>query len=110
MDCEISAVLTNANQTLPLAQLGETKFRISSKSWFLTYPQCPVGKTLAMELLKSKRPVKGVVVASEKHEDGSPHLHAFILLKSRYDCTNCHIWQHRISCMFPQLNIQMTVN
>ena len=37
MDCEISAVLTNANQTLPLAKLGENKFRIDSKSWFLTY-------------------------------------------------------------------------
>ena len=37
-----------------------------------------------MELLKPKRPVKGMVVASEKHEDGSPHLHAFVLLKSRY--------------------------
>ena len=60
MDCEISAVLTNANQTLPLAKLGENKFRIDSKSWFLTYPKCPVGKTLAMELLKSKRPVKRV--------------------------------------------------
>ena len=34
MDCEISAVLTNANQTPPLAKLGEKKFRISSKSWF----------------------------------------------------------------------------
>ena len=64
MDCEISAVLTNANQTTPLAQLGETKFRVSSKSWFLTYPKCPVGKTLAMELLKSKKPAKGMVVAS----------------------------------------------
>ena len=35
MDCEISAELTNANQTLPLAKLGENKFRIDSKSWFL---------------------------------------------------------------------------
>ena len=77
MDCEISAVLTNANQTSPL-QLEETKFRISSKSWFLTYPKCPVGKALAMELLKPKRPVKGMVVASEKHEDGSPiYTHSF---------------------------------
>ena len=38
MDCEISAELTNANQTLPLAKLGGNKFRIASKSWFLTYP------------------------------------------------------------------------
>ena len=78
MDCEISAVLTSTNQALPLAKLGENKFRIDSKSWFLLYPKCPVGKTLAMELLKSKRPVKGMVVASEKHEDGSPiYTHSF---------------------------------
>ena len=78
MDCEISAVLTNANQTLPLAQLEETKFRISSKSWFLTYPKCPVGKALAMELLKPKRPVKGMVVASRSTRMGPPiYTHSF---------------------------------
>ena len=109
MDCEISAVLTNANQTSPL-QLGETKFRITSKSWFLTYPKCPVGKTLAMELLKSKRPVKGMVVASEKHEDGSPHLHAFILLKSRYDCTNCHFWDINVGDEVYHPNVQSCRN
>ena len=92
MDCEISAELTNANQTLPLAKLGENKFRIDSKSWFLTYPQCPMGKTLALELLRAKKPVRGMVVAAEKHEDGSPHIHAYVLLKTRYNCTNCHFW------------------
>ena len=110
MDCEISAVLTNANETTPLAQLGETKFRISSKSWFLTYPKCPVGKTLAMELLKPKRPVKGMVVASEKHEDGSPHLHAFVLLKSRYDCTNCHFWDINVGDEVYHPNVQKCRN
>ena len=29
MDCEISAVLTNANQITPLAKLEENKFRIA---------------------------------------------------------------------------------
>ena len=38
MDCEISAVLTNANQITPLAKLEENKFRIDSKSWFLYVP------------------------------------------------------------------------
>ena len=46
MDCEISAELTNANQTLPLAKLGENKFRIDSKSWFL-----PPGSTLGAACL-----------------------------------------------------------
>ena len=37
MDCEISAVLTNANQITPLAKLEENKFRIDSKSWSQTH-------------------------------------------------------------------------
>ena len=59
-----------------------------------------------MELLKPKRPVKGMVVASEKHEDGSPHLHAFVLLKSRYDCTNCHFWDINVGDEVYHPNVQ----
>ena len=45
-----------------------------------------------MELLKAKKPVKGMVVASEKHEDGSPHVHAFILLDKAFNCQNARFW------------------
>ena len=49
-----------------------------------------------MELLKSKKPAKGMVVASEKHEDGSPHLHAFVLLNTRYDCRDSRFWDLQV--------------
>jgi len=96
MDCEISAELTTAKCDPLLAKLGENKFRIDAKSWFLTYPKCPVGKTLALELLRAKKAVKGMVVAAEKHEDGSPHIHAYVLLNTRYNCTNPRFWDLRV--------------
>ena len=77
MDCEISAVLTNANQTLPLRSLRKPNLEFHLSLGF-SHTKCPVGKALAMELLKPKRPVKGMVVASEKHEDESPiYTHSF---------------------------------
>ena len=39
------------------------RFRICSRSWFLTYPKCSLGKEEALALLKAKRPAKGIVVA-----------------------------------------------
>ena len=60
------------------------KFRIQSKSWFLTYPKLDKSKEEALALLKNKlagKPYVGMVVCRELHEDGSPHIHAFVLLK-----------------------------
>ena len=37
-----------------------------------------------------------MVVASEKHEDGSPHLHAFVLLNTRYDCRDSRFWDLQV--------------
>lgn len=49
------------------------------KGWFLTYPQCDVSKENALEYFKSIGITEGIV-CEEKHEDGSPHLHAYIKL------------------------------
>ena len=51
-----------------------------------------------------------MVVASEKHEDGSPHIHAFILLKTRYCCTNCHFWDLNVGDAVYHPNIQKCRN
>lgn len=54
-------------------------FHISGKNFFLTYPQCPVGKTVALDLLKL---VFGddahFCVVQERHLDGNFHLHALV--------------------------------
>lgn len=52
--------------------------RHSIKAWFLTYPQCADSKEQLMDKL---RPLSiEAIVCEEKHEDGSPHLHAFCRL------------------------------
>lgn len=48
------------------------------KGWFLTYPQNDASKEFLMDKLKPLG--EEIIVCEEKHEDGSPHLHAFIKL------------------------------
>jgi len=69
-------------------------FRIDSRSWFLTYPKCGLTKDNAMLLLKEKLSDKflGVVIARELHEDGTPHLHVYVLLKRKFNCKNALYW------------------
>ena len=55
-----------------------------AKGWFCTWPQCPIPKELALKLLDGVLGgIKEYVIAEEKHEDGSPHLHAFLKLNRR---------------------------
>lgn len=53
-------------------------FRLQGKSMILTYPQCDVTKEHAMLQLKRIRDPFYVCVSQERHEDGNPHLHAFV--------------------------------
>lgn len=69
-----------------------TRFDIDSKSWFLTWPQCPLTKEHCLTLLRAKRTITAAVVSRELHEDGSPHLHAYVLLERRYRVRNPRFW------------------
>lgn len=56
-------------------------YRLDCKNYFLTYPQCPISKEVAKGQLSAKladAEISYICVAEEAHEDGSPHLHAFI--------------------------------
>ena len=57
--------------------------RNRSKGWFLTYPQCSVAKEDLLAALQAKVDVVEYVVAAELHQDGNPHLHAFIALRGQ---------------------------
>ena len=57
--------------------------RARSKGWFLTYPQCSLAKEDLLDALKAKVDVQEYVVAAELHQDGNPHLHAFIALRGQ---------------------------
>lgn len=65
-----------------------TKFRLSATSLFLTYPQCAVSKEDALRQLKEIVPVEKALVAEEAHEDGTPHVHAYLKLSKRINIKN----------------------
>lgn len=57
----------------------------AKKGWFCTWPKCPVSKEDALTILNTNGlpEIEEYVIAEEKHEDGSPHLHAFLKFKKR---------------------------
>jgi len=56
------------------------------KGWFLTYPKCPISPTEALGLFRAldiKADIVEYVIASELHQDGDPHIHAFLKFESK---------------------------
>lgn len=70
-----------------MADLG-VPFRIQAKNFSITCPQCPLSKEDLLKHFKTLSPVY-VIVCEEKHEDGSPHLHAFIQFGRRKNVKDC---------------------
>ena len=71
----------------------EPKNRRYAKGWFLTYPRCPLTKEQLLKKLEvnakqSKTRILEHVICEEKHEDGKPHLHAFIKFNNRLNFNN----------------------
>lgn len=60
-----------------------------AKGWFLTYPQCPCPREDCLADLKDglmekrKLSIEEYIICKEEHENGDPHLHAFIKLDKR---------------------------
>lgn len=55
------------------------------KGWFLTWPRCAMKKEDALTVLKTNGlpDIVEYVICEEEHEDGSPHLHAFVKLAKK---------------------------
>lgn len=53
-------------------------FRFNAATIFLTYPQCNLTREALLEQLQAIFEIKDYVIAQETHQDGSPHLHAFL--------------------------------
>nr|UYS88285.1 Replication associated protein [Tomato yellow leaf curl virus] len=67
------------------------KFRINSKNYFLTYPNCSLSKEEALSQLKNlETPTnkKYIKVCREFHENGEPHLHVLIQFEGKFNCKN----------------------
>lgn len=56
----------------------------NGKRFFLTYAQCPIGRDYLLEFLRTKAPVRYVLVAEEFHEDGNAHLHACVEFEDKH--------------------------
>jgi hypothetical protein len=60
---------------------------------FLTYPQCQLEPTDALEQLRAaiakmgSRSISEYIVAQEDHKDGHKHLHAYIQVDKKVDVT-----------------------
>jgi len=60
---------------------------INARNWFLTYPKCDATKEEVIENIKEfskKSPIRGAIVAQEKHKDGTNHIHALIQFVDSY--------------------------
>lgn len=71
------------------------KFRLQARQIFLTYSQCDLPKRELLEFLQSKLSVDRYIIAVEKHEDGRPHLHAYLKLAKKCDIKN----QNWLDCL-----------
>jgi len=59
-------------------------FRLQGKNFFLTYPKCNLTREVVLSILLEKLvDVKYVIVASELHKDGTPHIHALIMSNTK---------------------------
>jgi hypothetical protein len=54
------------------------KFRIASKGFFLTFPQCPAPRETLAALVATKGDIDKGIIGQEKHQDGNLHLHAYV--------------------------------
>ncbi|AMK07575.1 AC1 protein [Lycianthes yellow mosaic virus] len=61
-------------------------FCVNAKNIFLTYPQCSLSKQIVLEILQNISCPSDklfIRVSSEKHQDGSLHIHALIQFKGK---------------------------
>ena len=72
-----------------------TKYRLQAKQVFLTYPKCEATKEELADHLGSLRETTRLVVAEEKHADGTPHLHAYVNYVKKLDTTNPRFFDYK---------------
>lgn len=59
-------------------------YQINSSKLFLTYPQCTLTKEDVRDYLQQKFNPSEIIVASELHTNGDPHIHAYLSLKDTF--------------------------
>lgn len=70
--------------------MASSRFRMRSAKFFLTWPQNDTPKEAVLGRIKEKfNDIKYAVVCEETHVDGSPHLHAILVLGSPLNVNQC---------------------
>lgn len=67
-------------------------FRINAQSFFLTYPQCNIEPENLLKGLQDAHNVTSYAISQEQHQDGNPHLHAYIRLGQKINSTNQRVF------------------
>ena len=70
--------------------------RVKKTQWGFTFPQS--GDFTKDEFVRAMPPCKEIIVGREYHDDGNPHLHAFVKLKK---ALNFKAMQRWIESKFP---------
>lgn len=73
------------------------RFRIEACHWFLTYPRCDMPRERALEIFTvictgRDRKIEKYLICQEKHQDGYPHLHAYLKLDKSMEITRPDFW------------------
>lgn len=76
------------NASTDLAKQITARYRINARNIFLTYPRCLLDKQTVLDKLVDLMKPRYAVVSLEKHEDGTPHLHALLCLNKKVDIRN----------------------
>lgn len=62
--------------------------RLQGKKFLLTYPQCTLTTTEVSQKLQAITTIVTFTIASELHQDGTPHIHAVLILQSSPGTSN----------------------
>lgn len=78
--------------------LKTVAFRLRAKRFLLTYPQCNLSKEDLLNGIQQQCPglVFDYYIARERHEDGNPHLHAYLRFQCQFESRDqrCFDVQH----------------
>lgn len=91
---------------------NDKSFRLYSKTFFLTYSQCELDKTLLSDLLATKGKIIKMAIGRETHEDGNHHLHALVQYEKKVNVRDERFFDlegHHPSIESPR-NIQASIN
>lgn len=81
IDSQLSPLIETSTPTP-----AQSRWRLTAKNLFLTYPQCDTAKSVLLSNAKTffGDNLNWIVIAQETHEDGALHLHAAIALKRQF--------------------------